>query len=120
MLLLTDVDGVYRNFGTPRQERIGRLNATLARALLGDRQAAPGSMAPKVEAAARFADAGGTTMIGSLNQVGGLLAGKAGTVIGPLPYPQRTPISYERAENSAQGSGSTRMARDTASSRMGR
>jgi len=44
MLLLTDVDGVYRNFGTPRQERIGRLNATLARALLGDRQAAPGSM----------------------------------------------------------------------------
>jgi len=77
--------------------------------------------APKVEAAARFADAGGTTMIGSLNQVGGLLAGKAGTVIGrPLAYPQRTPISYEPAENSAQGSGSTRMARDAASSRMGR
>jgi len=59
-------------------------------------------------------------MIGSLNQVGSLLAGKAGTVIGPLAYPQRMPISYEPAENSAQGSGSTRMARDAASSRMGR
>jgi carbamate kinase len=40
-------------------------------------------VAPKVEAAAGFADFDGTTLIGSLDQVDDLLAGRAGTVVVP-------------------------------------
>ena len=105
LLLLTDVDGVYRDFGTPSQTRIERLNATGAWELLGDGQAAPGSMAPKVEAAARFADSGGTTMIGSLNQVGALLGGDAGTVIGPLAAPRDIPVTVTLRRNPQQHAG---------------
>ena len=109
LLLLTDVDGVYRDFGTPRQARLERLDGNGARRLLADGQAARGSMAPKVEAAAAFADLGGTTMIGSLDSVGGLLAGLTGTVIEP----------GVAAGNPAPASGSAPMAPGAVSSRMG-
>jgi hypothetical protein len=70
--------------------------------------AARGSMAPKVEAAARFADAGGTTMIGALHQVDDLLAGRSGTAVEPGAF----------AENSAPRSGSAPMAEQVISSRI--
>ncbi len=108
LLLLTDVDGVYRDFGTPRQTRVERLDATGAWRLLADGQVARGSMAPKVEAAADFANLGGTTMIGSLDQVDGLLAGLRGTRIEP----------GRLAENSPSPSGTTRMAEAATASRI--
>jgi carbamate kinase len=105
LLLLTDVDGVYRDFGTPRQTRIDRLDATGAWKLLADGQVARGSMAPKVEAAAAFADFGGTTMIGSLDQVGALLAGDADTVAGPLAAPRDRPVTVTLRRNPQQHAG---------------
>ena len=40
---------------------------------------AAGSMGPKVEAAMEFADSGKRAVIGSLEQIDGLVAGTAGT-----------------------------------------
>jgi carbamate kinase len=119
LLLLTDVDGVYRNFGTPGQARVDRLDATGAWKLLADGQVARGSMAPKVEAAAGFADFGGTTMIGSLDHVGGLLTGRTGTVIEPLAHPRPSPASGQHTGKSATASGPAPMAEQVISSRMG-
>jgi hypothetical protein len=69
-------------------------------------------MAPKVEAAAGFADFGGTTMIGSLDQVEELLAGRAGTMVVPHAH------SHAGAENPSSASGSAPMAEPAVSPRM--
>ncbi|WP_339858127.1 carbamate kinase [Thalassospira alkalitolerans] len=77
LLLLTDVDGVYRDFGTPDAHRIETLSPDEARALsLPD-----GSMAPKVTAAANFVTAGKMAGIGRLEDAAEILAGQAGTRI---------------------------------------
>jgi carbamate kinase len=77
-VMATDVDGVYRDWGTPSQSRIER--ATTGE-LRGSAFAA-GSMGPKVEAAADFAEqTGKRAAIGTLAEVGGLVAGSHGTSI---------------------------------------
>jgi carbamate kinase len=53
------------------------------RALAAGHHFAPGSMGPKVEAACRFAEAGGRAVITSLHRIGDALAGTAGTVVVP-------------------------------------
>lgn len=77
LLLVTDVDGVYDRFGTPDAVLMRTLDAATARSLA----LPPGSMGPKVEAACRFAERGGRAVIGALEDVSGLLAGRAGTLI---------------------------------------
>ncbi len=78
LLLLTDADAVYLDWGTPTQRAI--------------RQATPeqlspfafpaGSMGPKVEAACRFVErTGATAVIGSADRVQDILAGRSGTWI---------------------------------------
>src|SRR6478752_988380 len=77
-VMATDVDGVYRDWGTPSQARIER-------ATTGELQGsafAAGSMGPKVEAAAEFAEqTGKRAAIGTLAEVGGLVAGTHGTSV---------------------------------------
>lgn len=76
LLLLTDVDGIYRHWGEPEQERIDRLKPEEARAL----DLPEGSMRPKAEACARFVEAtGGLAAIGALEDAVALLEGRAGT-----------------------------------------
>jgi carbamate kinase len=85
-LMATDVDGVYLEWGTPRQRRLDRVTPDE----LAGYQFAAGSMGPKVEAAARFvAKTGGRAAIGSLADIAGIVAGTAGTnVVGPRePHP---------------------------------
>jgi len=78
LVMATDVDGVYRDWGTPQARRIDR--ATVAE--LDAHDFADGSMGPKVEAACSFVrDAGGRAAIGSLADLGGMVAGEAGTSI---------------------------------------
>ncbi len=78
LLLLTDVGGVYEDW--PALERpIGSARAATLRALALD----PGSMGPKVEAACRFADAGGRAAIGRLEDAAGVFAGECGTHVTP-------------------------------------
>lgn len=77
LLLLTDVDAVYHDFGTPRAAPIRRATVSELRAL----SFAPGSMGPKVAAACEFAATGGFAGIGALDAVAAILQGAAGTRI---------------------------------------
>lgn len=78
LLMLTDVDGVYRDWGTSRQKLIGRASP----AELGKQEFASGSMGPKVEAAAAFINGGGKLAgIGRLEDALAILEGKAGTSV---------------------------------------
>lgn len=79
LLMLTDVDGVYRGFGTDGAERLERLTAAEARAL----ELPEGSMAPKVRAACEFAESGGLAGIGRLQDAVAILEGRGGTQIRP-------------------------------------
>ena len=78
LVIATDVDAVYLDWGTPDRAAVASANPDeLAR--LGF---AAGSMGPKVEAAAAFARAtGNPAVIGSLQQLPEMLEGKAGTLI---------------------------------------
>ena len=77
-LMATDVDGVYLDWGTPQQRRLGQVTPEE----LAGHDFAAGSMGPKVEAAARFAaNTGRRAAIGSLADIGGIVAGTAGTSV---------------------------------------
>jgi carbamate kinase len=76
LLMATDVDAVYEDYGTDRQRPIRRATPYQLRS----GSFAAGSMGPKVEAACRFAEqTGGRATIGSLDQVPQMLDGRAGT-----------------------------------------
>ena len=82
LLLLTDVSQVFLNYGKPDQTALSTMTIAEAKRHLRDGQFAPGSMAPKVEAAIRFLEAGGKkAIIASLDEAGKALAGAAGTAI---------------------------------------
>ena len=81
LLLLTDVDAVYTGFGTDAARRVDHLTPAEARRLAADGQLGAGSMLPKAEAAARFAERGGTAVIAALADAGEALAGRAGTTV---------------------------------------
>ncbi|MCA1782444.1 MAG: carbamate kinase [Intrasporangiaceae bacterium] len=76
LVIATDVDGVYVDWNTPRQRRLG----TVSPGELADLDLPPGSMGPKVEAACDFATAtGNDAVIGSLADIADIVAGTAGT-----------------------------------------
>ena len=81
LLLLTDVDGVYRGFGGDAPEHLERLSPAEARVMAESGELGRGSMLPKVEAAARFAERGGTAHIAALGDAGAALSGRAGTAV---------------------------------------
>jgi carbamate kinase len=82
LIILTGVECVSRDFGKPTQTSLRELDVAAARALLAQGQFPAGSMAPKIDAAARFVEAGGRqvliTRAESLSQA---LEGKTGTLI---------------------------------------
>jgi carbamate kinase len=78
LLIVTDVDAVYADWGSPRQRAIR--NATPDE--LDGGQFAAGSMGPKVRAARWFAErTGAFAAIGSIDDTQALLRGDAGTRI---------------------------------------
>ena len=78
LLLLTDVAAVERDHGTPRAAPIAEVTADELLAL----DLPAGSMGPKAEAAAWFAQAtGGRAAIGSLAEAAAVLAGRSGTTV---------------------------------------
>jgi carbamate kinase len=82
LVILTDVERVYLDYGTPSQRPIERLTVSEAEALLSGGGLGEGSMAPKVEAAADFVRRGGTrAIIARLDQGREAVAGRAGTEI---------------------------------------
>lgn len=82
LLVLTDVPCAFADYRTPRERALSHLSVAQARALLTEGHFAPGSMAPKVEACARFASRPGRrAAICDLPHLAGALRGEAGTQI---------------------------------------
>jgi carbamate kinase len=76
LLIVTDVDAVYENWGTSEQRAIRQATPQE----LSPVGFAAGSMAPKVRAACWFAErTGGFAAIGSIDETQALLSGEAGT-----------------------------------------
>jgi carbamate kinase len=84
LVIATDVDAVYADWGTPDQRPIRR--ATPAELAAGEY--AEGSMGPKVAAACMFVEkSGGTAAIGSIAEIGAVLHGDAGTTVAAAAVP---------------------------------
>lgn len=82
LVILTDVDGVYRAWGTPAQAPIPRLTLAEADDLAASGALDEGGMKPKVEAAAAFVRAGGErAVIARLSDGPAALRGTTGTTI---------------------------------------
>lgn len=77
-VMVTDVDGVYANWGTPDQRRLERVTPDELRG----HPFAAGSMGPKVEAALRFVEGTGKrAAIGGLGEIEAIVDGTAGTQV---------------------------------------
>ena len=79
LVIATDVDAAAVGFGTERQEWLGAVDTDRLRELLARGEFAGGSMGPKVEAAIAFADAGGRSVITSLERLREGVEGAVGT-----------------------------------------
>jgi carbamate kinase len=78
LLLLTDVDGVYADWGAPNPRLIHRISPPELQSLRFE----SGTMGPKVEAACEFvSQTGGIAGIGALSDAQRILDGRAGTLI---------------------------------------
>ncbi len=84
LVILTGVPSVYTGFGTPLQEPIASITVDVARELLARGEFPPGSMGPKVEAAAAFVEATGSdALITDTSSLTEAIARRAGTWIVP-------------------------------------
>jgi len=78
LLIVTDVDAVYADWGTPKQRAIRRATPEA----LAETEFAAGSMGPKVRAACAFVEqTGGLAAIGSISDTPALIRGEAGTTV---------------------------------------
>ena len=84
LVVATDVRNAVLRFGTPDAEPLGRVDVRRMRALAAEGHFASGSMGPKVEAACRFVEQGGSrAVITDLANILDAVAGETGTVVVP-------------------------------------
>jgi carbamate kinase len=82
LVVATDVPNAVLRFGTPQAEPLGRVDVRRMRALAAEGHFAGGSMGPKVEAACRFVEQGGSrAVITTLDHILDAVAGDTGTVV---------------------------------------
>ena len=82
LLMLTDVEAVFRNWGEPDQAAIGSITPDALDAL----QFAAGSMGPKITAACDFVRGGGALAgVGRLQDARAIVEGRAGTQVHLAP-----------------------------------
>jgi carbamate kinase len=83
LMILTAVDRVAINFGKPNQKDLSTMTVEEAQRYIEEKQFAPGSMLPKVQAAVKFVKSkpGRESIIASLGKAKEALAGKSGTII---------------------------------------
>lgn len=90
LLVLTDVDYVFLNYGKKNQRALTRLSLKEAERHLRRGQFPPGSMGPKVQAAVEFArSTGHDVIITSLRRCVSALSGRGGTRITSRTEPKR-------------------------------
>ncbi len=82
LLLITPVDKVAINFGTPEQKSLSKITLEEAEQYFEEGHFPPGSMGPKMQAAIQFLHSGGKkAIITSLECIESAIKGKAGTEI---------------------------------------
>ncbi len=83
LIILTAVEKVAINFGTPEVEELSEITIEEAKKYMEEGHFAPGSMLPKVKAALKFVESkpGRKTLITSLEKAKEGIEGKTGTVI---------------------------------------
>ena len=93
LVVATDVSHAVLRFGTPDAEQVGRVTVRRMRELAAEGHFASGSMGPKVDAACRFVEHGGSyAVITDLDSISDAIStpdGRAGTVVVPDPDPER-------------------------------
>lgn len=80
-VILTDVENVYVNYGKENQKALTDVSLEELEGYIAEGQFSAGSMGPKIEAAQKFAQQGGTSIICALNKAELALEGKSGTRI---------------------------------------
>lgn len=84
LFILTGVEQVMLDYGTPDERPLGRITVAEARRYMAEGQFPPGSMGPKMEAACRFVEGGGQrALITDLLTLERALAGETGTWVVP-------------------------------------
>jgi carbamate kinase len=84
LVIGTDVPNAVLRYGTPEAEEIGRVSVEQMRGYAAEGHFARGSMGPKVDAACRFVEQGGSrAVITDLSHITEALDGGAGTVVVP-------------------------------------
>ena len=78
---VTAVPNVYINYGLENQQKLDHLTVKDAKHLKKYGYFKAGSMLPKVEAATKFAETGGTGIITDIDHLKDALKGRAGTII---------------------------------------
>jgi len=82
LLILTDIEAVFRGFGTPSAVPIRRMTVAEAERMVASGQLGEGSMRPKVDAAISFVRSGGLrAVIAELGSGPAALRGETGTTI---------------------------------------
>lgn len=81
-IILTNVDRVYLNYGTPKESPINTMTAKQAKDYITQGQFPPGSMGPKIKAAVEYIESGGKeVLITSADYLKASLINRSGTKI---------------------------------------
>ncbi|AKA48461.1 carbamate kinase [uncultured archaeon] len=84
LMILTDVDGAYLNYGSPDQQHIGKVKLSELKEFRGRGEFSSGSMGPKIDAVIRFVEKGGKrALITSLENAHQGMKGQSGTIVVP-------------------------------------
>ena len=84
LVILTSVDKVALNFGTAEQKNIDKMTLSEAKQYHSEGHFAAGSMGPKIKAAIKFLEEGGSLVtISNVPDAHNAILGKAGTIIVP-------------------------------------
>jgi carbamate kinase len=84
LVIATDVPNAVLHWGTPEARAVGRVTVGEMRGLAAEGHFASGSMGPKVDAACRFVENGGSrAVITSLDHIVDAITGDGGTVVVP-------------------------------------
>ena len=79
-VILTDVDAACLNYGTPQQVKLGEVSYAEMKKYYEEGHFKSGSMGPKVLAALRFVESGGSeAIIAELGQLSAAVEGRSGT-----------------------------------------
>ena len=83
LIILTDVDCVYKDYGTENQTPISSMTIDEAKELIRRGQFGEGTMLPKIEGAISYLESkmDGRVLITSMSKVRDAVKGKAGTII---------------------------------------